>query len=114
MNIGDCIIVSRESNLIYCIHEKIFFVGKKVENYWTTAVRGKGGKICKWREGRARECQVAESGVMWRGRGTVQILDEQGLIMETESVGLCNVIPPLRPSPAPTLIQLSVKIRVAF
>ena len=57
---------------------------------------------------------MAESGVMWRGRGTVQILDEQGLIMETESVGLCNVILPLRPSPAPTLTQLSVRIRVAF
>ena len=58
---------------------------------------------------------MAENGVMWRGRGTVQILDEQGLIMETESVGLCNVIPPLIPViPAPTLIQLSIRIRVAF
>lgn len=44
--------------------------------------------------------------MMWRGRGAVQILDELGLIMETESVGLCNVIPSLLPCSAPTLIQL--------
>ena len=29
VNIGYCITVSCESNLIYCIHEKIFFCGEK-------------------------------------------------------------------------------------
>lgn len=112
LNIGDCIIVSCESNLIYCIHEKIFFFCGEKNRKLLDYCRGR--KICKWREGRARECQVAESGVMWRGRGAAQFLDEPGLITETESVELCNVSPPLHPYPAPTLIQLSVRIRVAF
>ena len=32
MNIGDYVIVSLESNLIYCINEKIFFWKKKKKN----------------------------------------------------------------------------------
>lgn len=37
MKVGDYVIVSLESNLMYCIKEKVF-LEKKEEKYWTTTV----------------------------------------------------------------------------
>lgn len=95
-----------ESNLTYYVDEKIF-CGEKVETIRLLQGEERFANGEKGGLGNARW----QSG--WgRGRGAVQILWWVGLIM-TE-LPMCNVIPSLRPYLLPPLIQLSVRIRVAF